>query len=468
MTDGLFPVLWLSGPAGVGKSTVSWQLFTELTRAGTHVAFADTDQLCMCYPAPPADPGREHLKAQNLNAMLVNYQAAGARFMIVNGVVDPGRGVHRDVLSGAVLTVCRLRADRDELARRFTERYATGDNLEDALDGTLAEADAMDASNCADVTLETSGVPAAQVAALVRDTCRDWPGFGAAVTEPGGKPACPATGAGGDGNLGAGAASGNILLISGPTGVGKSTIGFELYLRYLRAGLTTGYIDLGQIGFISPGRPGDPGQHRLKARNLAAMWRNCAAAGATHLVATGRLDSEAAFRTYREGLPAASITLCRLDAGRTELTRRIMSRRDGGSWPEPGDPLRGQSAEYLANVADRAAAEADALDRSRVGSVLANALRIDTDGRSVTEAADLIAAATGFPRSLDQADPVPPVRGAAGARKVLRVLPENPADRGVHGAGKIRQRADPYQVSSSDPAVALLGQAPLEQDTADA
>jgi hypothetical protein len=70
-------VLWLCGPAGVGKSTVSWQLFTDLARAGAQVAFADTDQLCMCYPAPPADPGRELLKALNLNAMTVNYRVAG-------------------------------------------------------------------------------------------------------------------------------------------------------------------------------------------------------------------------------------------------------------------------------------------------------------------------------------------------------------------------------------------------------
>jgi hypothetical protein len=329
--------------------------------------------------------------------MIANYRAAGARFMIVNGVVDPVRGVYRDVLSRAALTVCRLRADRDQLARRFTERHGSSDDLEDALSFTLAEADAMDASNFADVDLETSGVSAARVAALVRDTCRDWPGFRAAVTDPGGGAACQAAGARGDGHLGANAASGHVLLITGPTGVGKSTIGFALHLRHLRAGLTSGYVDLGQIGFISPGSPGDPGKHRLKAQNLAAIWRNYRAAGATHIVATGRVDSEAAIRAYREALPAAAITLCRLHAGRTELTRRIMSRRDGGSWPEPGDPLRGQSAEYLADVADRAAAEVDALDPSGVDSVLINTVRIDTDGCSVADAADLIGAATGFP-----------------------------------------------------------------------
>jgi hypothetical protein len=325
----------------------------------------------------------------------------------VNGVVDSVRGVYRDVLSQAALTVCRLRVDRDELARRFTERHGHSDDLENALNYTLAEADAMDAGSFADVDLETSGMSAAQVAALVRQTCRDWPGFGAAGSEAAGGPACPALSAGGVGHLGADAAGGHILLITGPTAVGKSTIGFALYLKYLSAGVTAGYIDLRQIGFVAPGRPGDRSQHQLKARNLAAMWRNYRAAGATHLVATGTIESEAVLNAYSEALPAATITLCRLHAGRAELTRRVMSRRDGGSWPEPGDPLRGQTPEYLADVAARAAAEADDLDRSEVGPLLtntgiaktgiANTVRIDTDGCTVDEAAGLIVAATGFP-----------------------------------------------------------------------
>ena len=418
------PVLWLCGPAGVGKSTVSWQLFTELTRAGAHIGFADTDQLCMCYPAPSADPGRERLKAQNLSAMLANYRAAGARCMIVNGVVDPVCGVYREVFSEAALTVCRLRADRDELTRRFTGRHSPSDDLQDALTDTLAEADAMDASNFADAVVETSGVPAAQVAALVRGSCTHWPGFAAGVTTSDRDAVGPDTRSAGHSRLGADAPGGHILLISGPAGVGKSTIGFALYLRYLRAGLTAGYVDLRQIGFVSPGRPGDRCQHQLKASNLAAMWRSYHAAGARHLVATGRVESDAVLSAYREALPEATITLCQLRAGRAELTRRVMSRRDGGSWPEPGDQLRGQPAEFLAGVADRAAAECDALDRSGPSTISSSAaqisiLRIDTDGRSVAEAAGLIAAATGFPRSLDEAYPVPPVRDTGGTGKVL-------------------------------------------------
>jgi hypothetical protein len=180
-----------------------------------------------------------------------------------------------------------------------------------------------------------------------------------------------------------------VLWITGPTGVGKSTIGFQLLVRYVNDGLKAGYIDLDQIGFVRPGSDGDPGRHRLKAANLAAMWRTYHAAGARHLIATGPTGSEAEIQAYVCALPAARVTVCRLHAGDAELTRRIMSRGEGGSWPQPGDPLRGQPDGYLRHVAGQAIASADALERAGVGSV-----RIDTDRRTVAESAGLIAAAT--------------------------------------------------------------------------
>jgi len=143
---------------------------------------------------------------------------------------------------------------------------------------------------------------------------------------------------------------------------------------------------------VHPAEADDPGRHRLKASNLAAIWQTYHAAGARHVVATGPVQDEAAFRCYADALPAATITLCRLHAGRAELTGRILSRGAGGSWPQPGDPLRDQTDGYLREVADRAAAEAENLEQARFA-----ALRIDTDGHTPAEAADLIAAATGWP-----------------------------------------------------------------------
>jgi adenylylsulfate kinase-like enzyme len=378
VVSDLIPVLWLCGPPGIGKSTVGWEIFTQLTQAGIEAGYVDIDQLGMCYPEPASDPGRHRMKAQNLGAVVANYRAAGARCVIVSGVVDPGRGVHADLIPRTAVTVCRLRAGRDELRQRFLGR---GEQAV-LLDEVLSQADAMDASDVADVCVDTSGLAPAEAARLVRECIAGWP----VLTGPirpceAGPHDSPAT-----------AADGPVLLLCGVTGVGKSTAGFEVYLRTVRAGSAAAYIDLDQVGFCRPVPAGDTGSHRVKARNLAAMWRTYRAAGAQCLIAVGPVESEAAAKAYADALPRATVTLCRLHAGAGELTRRIMLRGQGGSWPQPGDPLARQPTAYLLRVAATAAAEAEALEHAVTG-----ALRVDTDGLTVEETADLIAARTRWP-----------------------------------------------------------------------
>jgi Mrp family chromosome partitioning ATPase len=386
MTSGRVPVLWLCGPPGVGKSTVSWQLFSELSQAGVHVAFADTDQLGMCFPAPPEDPRCQQLKTRNVGGLIPNYAAASAQCVILSGSIDPAAGVQRDLMPDADVTVVQLRADHEEVIRRFLRRDEQREDLDQIIQEVRDEAEGMDDSVFADACVETTGVPSSKVAGLIRDRCRDWPGFSSTFVRQ--DVPVPTNGywetTGPDGH---------ILLISGPTGVGKSTIAFRLYMQYLNAGLTASYVDLDQIGFISPARPDDRFRHRLKARNLAAIWRNYHAVGATHLIATGPIESNAALQMYIDALPNAVITFCRLHASPDELTRRVMSRGAGGSWPQPGDPLRGKSHEYLRAVAGQAITADSAFERDNIGAV-----RINTDGSTPDESAGLIAAATGWPK----------------------------------------------------------------------
>lgn len=191
-------------------------------------------------------------------------------------VVDPGLGVLADLLGPAEVMVCRLRADPPEVMRRLAGQRPGGSVRE--------ECARMDASGFAEVCVDTTGVPADRVALPVRAACACWPGFGGVAGEPGGAAASLGSGAGSEGD----GSGGQVMLLCGPAGVGKSTVGFQLYLRCLRAGLTAAYIDLDQIGFLRPPAEEDPQSHGLKADNLAALWRACQAAGATHPVVTGR------------------------------------------------------------------------------------------------------------------------------------------------------------------------------------
>jgi len=113
----------------------------------------------------------------------------------------------------------------------------------------------------------------AEVARLVRERCGGWP------PERVGVAGADDTASGDVGPLPAGEAAlpadadGDVLLVCGATGAGKSAAGFEVFLRQLRAGGAAAYIDLDQLGFISPVPAGDRGGHWFKARNLADLWR---------------------------------------------------------------------------------------------------------------------------------------------------------------------------------------------------
>jgi hypothetical protein len=366
-------VLWLCGPMGAGKSAAGWALYDGLARSGARAGFVDLDQLGMCFPAPPDDPRRFRLKEHNASAVAANFREADCDAFVVSGHLGPSRAISSGTVDGASLTICRLRASPGELRRRLTTRGAP-----DLLAESLREAEELDRSSFADASVDTDGLTVAEVARLVRERCGGWPPerVAAAPAADAAPVSLPAAAAGADGE---------VLLVCGATGVGKSAVGFEVFLRQLRAGVAAAYVDLDQIGFMSAVPADDLGGYRLRARNLADLWRAYHEAGARRLVLSGPVPDARAAAVYVGALPAADVTVCRLHAGLAELARRITRRGQGFSWLQPGDPLVGQPEASLRLAAERAAADADALDRSGLGD-----LRIDTDGLSVGEAADLV------------------------------------------------------------------------------
>lgn len=303
MSSEHLPVLWIWGPPGVGKTTVGWQIRSELAAAGVTAGYVDIDQLGMSEPAPADDPHRYRLKAENLAAVIPNYRAAGAQIMVVSGTC--GIEHVRKFADSPAVTLCRLRLDHDELRIRLSERGWDPELVALA----IAEATELDASTIADVSVDTTGLSVAEVIRSLREQVGEWPRAeattGAAV---GGVAELP----------------GDIVWVCGPTGVGKSTVGWEIFAQAAWTdGRRAALIDLQQIGFLEPASADDPDSHRLKAGNLAAMWSTIRADGAEFLVVVGAVDKHDQIRGYADALPAAKLTLVRLQAGRDQLAERI-------------------------------------------------------------------------------------------------------------------------------------------------
>ncbi|MEV6159024.1 hypothetical protein AB0L53_52715 [Nonomuraea sp. NPDC052129] len=374
MGSDLLPLLWLCGPSGVGKSSLGWEVFAQLSRGGVRAAFVDADQISLCYPLP--EIGTHRIRAGSLAAMWPNFREQAAQCVVLSGFVDTAEeiGEYAQRLPDAAFTVCRLRVSTDELKERFVGRGWRPDLVAEA----VAEAESLEDSDFADLCLDTGGLTVPEAARMVRERAGGWPRPGPPVGHVS-RPAAPLA-----------VDPVPVLWLSGATAVGKSTVGYEVFSQIVRTGVRAAYVDLKQIGVLRPATDDDPDGHRLKARNLAALMAGYRAAEARCLIVSGHDDRDDTVRAYAELLPGAALTVCRLHAGPATLAERVTRRGRGGGPAIPGDELKGLDPEALRRVAEQAAREALSLDRAGAGD-----LRIDTDDRSAQEVADEIRALIG-------------------------------------------------------------------------
>ncbi|MEV5891341.1 hypothetical protein [Nonomuraea fuscirosea] len=381
MNDEPLSVLWLSGPSGAGKSSAGWEVFARLGLEGVTAAFVDGDQIGLCYPDP--DGGPHSIRARNLAAMLPNFRREGVRRVVLAGFVETRDevGAYTSLMPDVAFTVCRLRVAAGELERRFLGRGWRPDLVAQ----TVAEALAQDRTDYADLCVDSTGLTVHETARLILTRTGDRPHatFGPSTTNGLNGPSA----AGGSG-LEVPALEGEpvpVLWFSGATGAGKSTVGYEVFSQIVRTGVRAAYIDVKQIGALRPAPHDDPDLRRLVAGNLAAVWAGHRAAGARCLIVSGGPDTDDVIRARAGLLPKVDLTVCRLHAAPATLAERIRLRA-GGQMPQlPGDELKGLGPQALDRVAERAAAEAEALERAGSGD-----LRVETDGRAAQDLAALV------------------------------------------------------------------------------
>lgn len=75
-------VLLVGGRAGVGKTTVVWEVSALLRATGVSHAVMDGDAMGQVHPAPEGDPRRSEVTESNLTAVWANYARLGYRRLI--------------------------------------------------------------------------------------------------------------------------------------------------------------------------------------------------------------------------------------------------------------------------------------------------------------------------------------------------------------------------------------------------
>jgi Mrp family chromosome partitioning ATPase len=147
-----------------------------------------------------------------------------------------------------------------------------------------------------------------------------------------------------------------VLLITGPVGVGKSTVAAEAARLLREANVPHALVDLAWIEQCWPVPTDDPWNERLTHRNLACMWANFRQAGADRLLLVRVLEARSLLRQVVEAVPGAEVTVVRLRAPLAVLQARIRSR-------EASDPswFLG-AATHTAEVLERAGVEDHLVD----------------------------------------------------------------------------------------------------------
>lgn len=114
----------ITGTVGAGKTTVAQMVGDLLSDAGAPNAVIDLDWLRRSWPSPAGDRFNNELELRNLRPVARNYLDAGARRLVLAGVVETraGRDRYQDAL-GVPLWVCRLRVDLAVVRARLGRRH---------------------------------------------------------------------------------------------------------------------------------------------------------------------------------------------------------------------------------------------------------------------------------------------------------------------------------------------------------
>ncbi|SDJ53890.1 hypothetical protein [Streptomyces indicus] len=170
-----------------------------------------------------------------------------------------------------------------------------------------------------------------------------------------------------------------VLLIGGRSGAGKSSVGYEVSALLRAASVGHAYIEGDVLDHIHPAPAGDPDRSGITGRNLKALWANYSELGCRRLIYTNTAAVLGGEQWLFHGAlgPGIRYVHVLLTASDATVEARLRGRERGSE---------------LAEQLRRSALAARRLDEHAAPGTV----RVATDGRSVTEVAREVVAATGW------------------------------------------------------------------------
>ncbi|MFI1496719.1 hypothetical protein [Streptomyces platensis] len=158
----------IGGRAGVGKTTVGWEVSALLRAAEVSHAIIDGDFMGQVHPAPEGDPHRAEITESNLTAVWANFSRRGYRRLIYTNtasVLPETTGMFERAMGAGVGIVRVLLTASDATARERLVGRELGSELEHELQASVRKARLLDQRAPAEaVRVVTDGRPVVDIA----------------------------------------------------------------------------------------------------------------------------------------------------------------------------------------------------------------------------------------------------------------------------------------------------------------
>ncbi|MFF0568592.1 AAA family ATPase [Streptomyces sp. NPDC004041] len=174
-------VLLIGGRAGVGKTTVGWEVSALLRAEGVAHTVIDGDFMGQVHPTPDGDPRRAKITESNLTAVWANYARLGHRRLIYTNtmsVLPETTGMFERAMGAGVRIVRVLLTASDATAHERLTGRELGSELEHELQASLRKARLLDErAHVSTVRVATDGRLVTDIAREVADAT-GWTGPG--------------------------------------------------------------------------------------------------------------------------------------------------------------------------------------------------------------------------------------------------------------------------------------------------